>query len=208
MRDIRRATRGTAGEIVVLLRRGPSTVDELAAALGVTRTAVRAQLASLLTDNLVEHQGSRRGASKPSRLYGVTAHAEFLFSRAYVPLFTELLDVLTARMRPGELDSALRAAGRALAGRAAPPGPLGTRVAAASSLLNELGGLTELVEEDGRYVIRSHGCPLAAATAEHVEVCNALESLLTAFVGSPVSMCCERYQRQRCCFEVEKKGHG
>src|SRR3954466_9076788 len=98
MRNIRRATQGTAGLIVELLRRAPSTVDELAAALGLTRTAVRAQLASLMTDNLVEHQGSRRGASKPSRLYGIPERAELLFSRAYVPLFTELLDVLTERM--------------------------------------------------------------------------------------------------------------
>jgi predicted ArsR family transcriptional regulator len=135
----------------------------------------------------------------------VTAQAELLFSRAYVPLFTELLDVLAVRMSPTELDSALRAAGRgAVAGRTAPAGSLAARVAAASSLLNELGGLTEVLEEDGRYIVQSHGCPLAAATAGHAEVCNALESLLAAFVGSPVSTCCDRYQRQRCCFEVEK----
>jgi len=75
-------------------------------------------------------------------------------------------------------------------------------VAGASALLNELGGLTEIIEEDGGFLIRSHGCPLAAATANHPEVCNALESLLSEFVGTSVSKCCDRYDRLRCCFEI------
>jgi predicted ArsR family transcriptional regulator len=65
-----------------------------------------------------------------------------------------------------------------------------------------MGGLTEVVEADGGYVLQSHGCPLAAATAEHPEVCNALESLLSDFVGTPVTKCCDRYDRARCCFEI------
>jgi predicted ArsR family transcriptional regulator len=70
--------------------------------------------------------------------------------------------------------------------------------------MNELGGLTEVEEEDGLYVIKSHGCPLAAATAEHPEACNALESLLSEFVGSRVTKCCDRYDRERCCFEIDR----
>ena len=81
-------------------------------------------------------------------------------------------------------------------------GSLGDRVAGASALLNELGGLSEVREEDGGYLIHSHGCPLAAATADHPEVCNVLESLLSEFVGSRVTKCCDRYDRVRCCFEV------
>jgi predicted ArsR family transcriptional regulator len=108
-------------------------------------------------------------------------------------------------MPPAELDTLMREVGRAaIAGRPVPTGPLRDRVATASSLLNDLGGLTEVQEDAGRYVIRSHGCPLAAATADHPEVCNALESLLTDFVGSKVSKCCDRYDRARCCFEVEE----
>jgi predicted ArsR family transcriptional regulator len=98
----------------------------------------------------------------------------------------------------------MREVGRgAMADRAGPrTGTLRERAARASSLLNELGGLSEIEEEDGLYVIRSYGCPLAAATALHPEVCNALESLLSEFAGTPVTKCCDRYDRVRCCFEV------
>jgi predicted ArsR family transcriptional regulator len=203
MRHLDAVAQGTARRIMDLLRRTPMTVEELARALDLTRTAVRAQLASLLRDGMVKERESRRGASKPSRVYGATAQAELLFSRAYVPMFTKLLDVLAQRIEQKEFDSALREAGRRLVdGRSVPGGSLQSRVIAASSLLNDLGGLSEVAAEQGRYTIRSHGCPLAVVTADHAEVCNALESLLTEFIGSRVRQCCDRYQRERCCFEV------
>ena len=199
-----RLIQGTAGRMLELLRRGPRTVDELAVALGVTRTAVRGQLATLQQDGLVEQRASRRGTSKPSRTYGVTTQGELLFSQAYIPILTQLLHVLARRLSPEDFDSVMREVGReTMAGRAAARGLLGDRVASASSFFNELGGLTEVEEEDGIYVIRSHGCPLAAATANHPEVCNALESLLSEFVGTKVTKCCDRYDRVRCCFEVQ-----
>jgi predicted ArsR family transcriptional regulator len=202
-RHLARAKEGTSGRILELLRRGPKTVDELAAALGLTRTAVRAQLAGLERDELVEQRGSRRGTSKPSRMYGVTAQAELLFSRAYVPILTRLLHVLAGRLSAAEFDSVMHEVGRSLMeGHAVPRGQLGERVAGASALLNDLGGLTEVEPQNGGYLIQSHGCPLAAATANHPEVCTALESLLSEFVGAQVTKCCDRFNRERCCFEV------
>jgi predicted ArsR family transcriptional regulator len=199
----RRIIEGPSGRILELLRQGPRTVDELASSIGVTRPAVRAQLAILERDGLVERRGSRRGASKPSRVYGITTQAELLFSQAYVPILTQLLHVLAQRMPSGEFDSVMHEVGRRLMeARSVPRGPLGDRVVGASALLNELGGLSEVQQEDGAYVIYSQGCPLAAATANHPEVCNALESLLSEFVGGKVTKCCDRYDRVRCCFEV------
>jgi predicted ArsR family transcriptional regulator len=202
----RRLIEGTGGRILELLRQAPRTVDELAAALNLTRTAVRAQLATLERDELVERREARRGTSKPARTYGVTMPAELLFSRAYIPILTELVHVLARRLSPGEFDAIMRDVGRgAMADRAAPRGgTLRERVGRASSLLIELGGLSEVEEEDGLFVIRSYGCPLAAATALHPEACNALESMLSEFVGSRVTKCCDRYDRVRCCFEVAR----
>ncbi len=199
----RRLSQGTSGRIVELLRRGALTIDEVARAVGLTRTAVRAQLSTLQQDGAVEQRGVRRGTSKPARTYGVTVEAELLLSRAYIPILTQLLHVLADRIPRQEFDLIMREVGRGLmTGRAMPHGTLGERVLAASALLNDLGGITEVDEEGSHFVIRGHGCPLAAATAEYPEACNALESLLSEFVGQPVAKCCDRYDRQRCCFEV------
>jgi predicted ArsR family transcriptional regulator len=180
------------------------TVDQLADALSLTRTAIRSQLALLQHDGLVEHRELRRGTSKPSRTYGVSEHAELMFSRAYIPILTKLLHVLSRKLSVEEFDGVMREVGREImAGHVMPRGPLRERVMAASGLLNELGGSTEVVAGDGRFTIRSSGCPLAAATASHPEACNAIESMLTEFVGASVAKCCDRTNRAQCCFEVQ-----
>jgi predicted ArsR family transcriptional regulator len=179
------------------------TIDEIASAVGLTRGAVRAQLATLQRDGTVEQRELRRGTSKPARTYGVTTEAELLLSRAYIPILTQLLHVLADRMPRREFDAVMREVGRGLmTGRPVPHGTLEERVLAASALLNDLGGVTEVEKEGKHFVIRGHGCPLAAATAEYPEACNALESLLSEFVGHPVTQCCDQYDPRRCCFEV------
>lgn len=203
IRQRRQLTKGTSGRIIELLRRHPMTIDELASAVGITRSAIRGQLATLEQDGAIEPKGIQRGPSKPARTYGVTAEAELLLSRAYVPILTQLLHVLTGRMAHAEFDSVMREVGRSLmAGRTGPHGTVRQRTEAASELLNDLGGTTEVEKEGDHFVIRGHGCPLAAATRDHPEACNTLESLLSEFVGRPVTKCCERYDRRQCCFLV------
>lgn len=199
----RQLREGTSGRLIELLRRGPMTIDELASALSLTRTAVRAQLATLQRNGSVEERGSKRGPSKPASLYGVTAEAELLLSRAYIPILTQLLHVLSGNLSSEDLDKMMHEVGRGLmTGRASPQGELRNRVLAASALLNELGGSNEVVEENGHFLILGHGCPIAAATVEYPEACTAIESLLSEFVGGPVSKCCDQYNRKRCCFQV------
>jgi predicted ArsR family transcriptional regulator len=192
-----------AGRIMALLRRGGMTVDELAAALDLSGNAVRPQLAVLERDGLVERVGLRRGASRPAQVYALTRNAELLFSSAYVPVLTELLHVLDARLAGDEFDGLMREVGqRLMAGRPRPTGDLRQRAEAASELLNSLGGLARVDQENGALLIRSDGCPLAAATQRHPEACNAMESLLREFTGLRVTKCCDREERLRCCFEL------
>jgi predicted ArsR family transcriptional regulator len=193
----------TAGRIMSLLRRRAMTVDELAAELGVSGNAIRPHLAVLERDGLVRRSGLRRGTSKPARTYALSREAEMLFSRAYVPVLTELLHILAASLAPGEFKRLMRDVGRRLmADRPRPTGSARQRAESASALLNELGGLARVEKQNGGLVIRSDGCPLAEATQRHPEACNAVESLLTEFAGLPVTNCCDRGEPLRCCFEV------
>ena len=56
----------TRGQIIMLLRRSSRTVDELAQALELTDNAVRAHLAALERDGVVQLRGLRRGSGKPA----------------------------------------------------------------------------------------------------------------------------------------------
>jgi predicted ArsR family transcriptional regulator len=193
----------TAGRILQMLRSGSMTVDDVASRLGLSGNAIRVQFAILERDGLILRTGTRRGTSKPARVYSLSPDAELMFSRAYVPVLTELLHVLAGRLRPEEFDALMRDVGRRLMGdRPRPTGDARQRAQGASALLNELGGLARVEEQNGSLMIRSDGCPLAAATQRHPEACNAVESLLKEFAGLRVTKCCDREARLRCCFEV------
>ena len=193
----------TRSRVVHVLRRGPATLDDLVNELGLTRTAVRLQLAVLERDGSVVRRGMRRGRTKPAHVYELTTQAEQRLSRAYIPVLTQLLHVLAARLSSAEFDAVMRDVGRELlACQPRPRGPLKARAQAASDLLNELGGLTDVSEEGPDLMIRSHGCPLAAAAIHHPETCNAVESLVTEFVGATVRQRCDRTDRPRCRFLI------
>lgn len=203
MEHQRRLSHGTSGRIIELLRKSEMTIDQIATALGLTRTAVRAQLATHLRDGTVEERGVRRGTSKPARTYGLTGNAQLELSHAYVPILTQLLHVLSTRLSRPEFDSLMRDVGRGLTPRRRNPGnSLAQRVTDASELLGAFGALTDVTEAEGRYTILGYGCPLAAITTDHPEACNTLEALLSELIGEPVHARCDLYQRKRCCFEV------
>jgi predicted ArsR family transcriptional regulator len=191
----------TRGRLVTLLRRTSRTVDELAQALGLTDNAVRAHLSTLERDGLVQHEGMRRGASKPAYTYHLTPEAERLFPKPYGTVLRQLLDALADRMAPEELEAVLRVVGRRLAaGPPAPGGDMRMRLAAAAEALNALGGLAELEEQADTLVIRGYRCPLAEAVPGHPAVCRLVEALLTELVGLPVEECCDRAEPPLCCF--------
>lgn len=195
----------TRGRIVKLLRQSSATVDQLAKALGLTDNAVRAQLAALERDGVIEQRVTKRdgGVGKPAYSYSVAADAEPLFSRAYLPLLIQLLHVLAERVPPSELDDVMRTVGRRLAAeQPLPRGGMKERVEAATQLLNDLGGIARLEEHDGQLSIRGASCPLGSALHGHPELCHAVESLLAELVGEPVHERCDRGEHPRCCFEI------
>ena len=196
----------TRGQTVTLLRRSGRTVEELARVLGLTNNGVRAHLATLERDGVVRQRGSVRPGSaggKPAYVYELTPEAEDLFPRAYEPVLQHLLAVLSEGAGPEQSEALLRDVGRRMAGeRWVPDGGVRARLEEAVAVLTELGGLAELEEHDGGFVIRGYGCPLAKVTPGHPEVCRMAETLVSELAGVPVYERCDRGAKPRCCFEI------
>jgi predicted ArsR family transcriptional regulator len=197
------------GRIVALLRRGALTADDLAGELQLTRSAVRSHMTAMERDGVVRRAGQRPGATRPSQLFELTADVQQLLSTAYIPFLIQLVDVFAERLPARQLESMLRLAGKRLAidllGGKRPTGPLVSRAAIASEMLNEhLGALTH-VESNGRHVIHGVGCPLSALTGKHPGVCRAIETLVSEIVGASVKECCDRFGRPQCCFEIRSR---
>ena len=195
----------TRGQIVTILRGSPCTVDELAEKLNLTDNAVRAHLATLERDGVVRQTGLRRGPRKPHFTYALTEEADKLFPKAYDALLNQLIAVLKTRLQPDEIEDVLREVGRAVAADAAPgkEGNLEGRVQTALKVLEAIGGAAEAEKEGDKIVIRSGGCPLAAAVNVHPEVCRLAETLVSEIVKAPVVEQCVRDGRPKCRFEID-----
>ena len=203
--------RSTRQELIELIRRGTDTAEALAVALGVTPSAVRAQLGALERDGVLERKGVRRlaRAGKPAVVYAVTTAAEAGRSRAYAPVLAGLVAALGDTLPGTELRGSLADAGRRLATRfPVADGDLEARVRAAAAILDHLGGATTVAPtDDGMdFEIRSAGCPLAEAVAARPEVCEAVRSLVAGLTGTEVSECCDRAGRPACTFRVWHPG--
>src|SRR5687768_9667758 len=197
------------GRIVTLLRSSGLTADDIASRLGLTHSAVRAQITAMERDGVVRRAGQRPGTTRPSHVFELTPEVEQLLSSAYIPLLTQLVDVFAAELPAHQLETMLRQTGKKLAGELSrgkrPAGKLASRVAMASEMMNEQLGATTHLEGNGGYIIRGFGCPLAALTGKHPGVCRAMESFVAEIVGVRVRECCDRAGRPQCCFEIRPR---
>jgi Predicted transcriptional regulator len=205
----------TRGKVVLLLRHGPRTVDELARELGLTDNAIRSHLSTLERDGMVRQQGVRRGAGagKPAVLYELPPAAAAMFSRAYGPVLIALLDELAQRLPADRALPVMQAVGRRLASalrelRPSPGEPgevrdLATSVGAAVDVLVALGGDARVEYSPDKATIRGCGdCPLGAAVVTHPDLCRAIETLLSEVAGVRVTSVCDHGERPRCGFDV------
>jgi predicted ArsR family transcriptional regulator len=195
---------GARNRIVQLLRKRKCTVEDLARELGITENAIRAQIALLRRDGLVEPVGEMKGTRKPAVLYGPTRDVSLYFSKAYPSALANLVDVLADQMSPKEFRTVMKKLGQKLAAsRPRPARNLRERVEDAVKFYESLGGLAEIEKEGERLIIKGYGCPLAEAVAAHPGICVAMESLMSELIGVPVHQRCDLGETPSCLLEVE-----
>jgi predicted ArsR family transcriptional regulator len=169
------------------------TVDELAGALRVTRTAVTSHLAALQAEGFVARRGLRPGLRRPSALYALTPAADALFPKAY-EAFAALALAELKRSSPGQFRRLLRRIGDTWIARDLPRVASlrgRDRLTRATEILAERGFMPALERTRTGYVLREHNCPLMRLAADHVEVCDMVHRWLEALVGA-------RLTRVRC----------
>lgn len=199
----REGHRGTRDRLLRMLLREPQTVERIAEGLGITRNAVRSQLALLQREGTVEVRGEVKGSRRPAAVYGVRAGADLPSSKAYPAVLTHLVNVLADRDEPREFVAVMRDLGKSVARTAPrPEGGPRQRIEGAVDFLRSLGSLAELSEENGTVTISSDGCPLAQVVTSEPRTCKAMESLISQLTGLPVQERCDHRGHPSCRFEI------
>lgn len=194
---------GARGRIFQLLLLGQKTVEQMAETLGVTKNAIRAQLALLLREGLVEVKGEVKGSRRPAGVYGIRAGADVGSSKAYPVVLSQLVRVLADRMPSRQFKSVMKDVGRGMAAAVArPAGSARERVAGALKILQSLGSNAKVSDEGRKIVIMGNGCPISRVVEIDERSCAVMESFLAGFTGLPVTERCDHGERPSCRFEI------
>jgi predicted ArsR family transcriptional regulator len=159
----RQLTGSPAGEVLTLLqRRGAATIKDLEDALGVTATAVRQQITSLMADGFIAQEIERAARGRPRHVYSLTAKGRALFPHYYDEFTNSLLREILITEGPEKVQSLLGRMSQRLAAqyeRQLAGLPAAERAAKLTELLNAKGILAEIRFEPDGIVFHEYSCP-------------------------------------------------
>ena len=173
----------TRGKIVHALReRHAASAFDLAELFGLSPNAIRQQLVILERDGLVVGRSVRRGRTKPTVEYSLTAAAERYFPQRYDRMLNAVLREIRAAGGDEAVKTVFERIGRRSAERLKPAViDLTTeqRMATVVSALRASGVTADMQKtEDGTIVLHEHTCPYGSVVAENPEACCAIHTIL------------------------------
>ena len=203
------SSRALRREILVRLRReGPATPDQLAAAIGASRTGVLQQLRALEATHFVRRETVRHGVGRPRHLYDVTPDAQELFPSNYEGLAAGLLQAIGAVGGEGLIEQVFQARRRQIGERVrrqvdelvGPDASIGAKVRALAVLQDEQGYLAStVVRPDGTIELREHNCAILEVARGQPSACEAELELFREVLGVDVVRMTHIASGDRCC---------
>lgn len=179
----------------LLRNKSGAAVDELAQALGVTRTAVRQHLAALMRDRLVAPGAARASGGRPQRLYVLTDEGKEAFPRHYSWFAQLLVEEITKehgaaglRARLGRIASAVVAQMPQQQRPSTSAASSREKIETLAGLLDELGYDAHVVKDKSGPVIEADNCVFHELAMRHPEICHFDLALLSGYTGNKVDL--------------------
>jgi predicted ArsR family transcriptional regulator len=177
----------------LLRNKGGASIDELAEALGVTRTAVRQHLASLMRDRLVAPGASRASGGRPQQLFVLTDAGKEAFPRHYSWFAQLLVEEITAehgaaglRTRLGRIASAVVA--QLQQQHATRDSTVRNKIETLAGVMDQIGYDARMNQAAGGPTIEADNCVFHELAMKHPEVCHFDLSLLSGYTGNKVEL--------------------
>jgi DeoR family transcriptional regulator, suf operon transcriptional repressor len=194
--------------IKLLVGNPPQSITDLMESMEVTRTAVTEQLNELLRAGFAErHVKHMPGRGRPSYLYKATDAASLILYAQNQCMVVPAIWMAIEDLGGDELmRKVLKRVAKSLAEHYLPhitSKKPEERLRQMMKLLNEEGGLTEAVLENGHMVLHKRSCPFLRMVDEKRSICCVDQEMMTNIVGKPVRRTTCRHDGAPCCtFEI------
>jgi predicted ArsR family transcriptional regulator len=168
-----------------------TTIDELARALAITRTAVQQHLVALERDGYVMRGARRRTSGRPVQSFLITDQGLAQFPKQYSWFAALVLGVLARERGSAGLAAVMRGLGRDTAAALAatwPDAPTDERIRRTATAMRSLGYEATAKRRGARSlpVIEAHNCVFHQLARERNEVCQFDLALLERLTGAAV----------------------
>lgn len=177
----------------LLRNKSGAAIDELAEALGVTRTAIRQHLAALMRDRLVAPGAVRPSGGRPQQLFVLTEEGKEAFPRHY-SWFAQLLveEITREHGQAGLLTRLGRIAAAVVTQlqqqRSTANASTRQKIETLSKVMDELGYDARMGKGPGGPTIEADNCVFHELARKHPEICQFDLSLLSGYTGSKVEL--------------------
>ena len=179
-----------AGRVLRAIQfRGEARVNDLAADLGISASAVRQHLAQLEASGAVRAGKVRDGVGRPYHVYSVTPQGYQLFQNDYGDLARFLLDEIGTVQEPAGFSNLLRRVGQRLAEthrHEIEGNNLAERLEALSQWLERRGVPARVEKAGGGYELRSYGCPYHTVALDNHAACEIERQVMSRLLWADV----------------------
>lgn len=196
--------RATDAAVIELLRvESALEIGDLAAALGVTPTAIRQRLERLMKAGLVERKTVSRPRGRPAHAYSLTAEGRDSggdnFRDLALVLWREIRGVRDPAVRQGLL-SRIGTAMASLYRREVSGNDPAGRLRSLAGVMRQKGVSCDVAGGDGDLaVLTSYSCPYPELAEQDRSICAAERLMLQEIVGTPVALSECRLDGSTCC---------
>lgn len=173
-----------------LLRQPRSTINELAAVVGINPISVRHHLSNLQMEGLVDAHEERHGVGRPRLVYVLTEEGMERFPTRYLRLTTRLLTQMKESMPEPMVTKLFSQVAEDLAADYAKQlkgMSMEERLDTVKELLAEEGFTVEWEKADDGYRIHEITCPYYQIGQSHPEVCMVDQTLISRMLAVPAN---------------------
>jgi DeoR family transcriptional regulator, suf operon transcriptional repressor len=195
MRDPKQAENSPRAEVLRFIQReGSASIKDLEAAMGVTTTAVREQVAHLLHEGFLQATRVRGDVGRPYYVYSLTTKAQELFPKDYATLAVLLLEETIAMHGPEGLRLLLNRVSNRMADKLADHTQgreLSQKLLGLVAALGETGmevSMQPVENREGDFVLRTPTCPYFEVAKNHREICDMEQEMMSELLGPGVGV--------------------
>jgi DeoR family suf operon transcriptional repressor len=173
-----------------MLRHPRSTINELAAAVGINPISVRHHLTNLQVEGLVTAEEERHGVGRPRLVYFLTEDGLEKFPTRYLRLTTRILTQMKDKFPQPMVSEMFREVATLMANEhsAALKGlNVEERLDVMKDLLAEEGFVVEWEKKGAEYLIHEITCPYLHVGQSHPEVCTVDQTLISKMLAVPAN---------------------